>query len=84
MVTTSVLRLEPELPVSLRQVLLVPLRVLAKLLPADATPRPEPGRASRGRRGYQRQLACERPPDEEPANLRRFQRTEAERCCGRA
>ncbi len=70
------------MPVSLRQVLRA-LPVPAKPQ-ADAKRRPEPVRASLVRRGCQRRPGRERPLDEEPANPRRFRRTEAARCCARA
>jgi len=57
-------------------------RAPAKLRLADATLLL--ARASLGRRGCLRLLARERPPDEEPANPRRFRRTEAARCYARA
>lgn len=85
LLTTSVLRSEPvslELP--------APPQVLrelpgpAKLLQAEAKQRPEPVRERRVRRGRPRRAARERPPDEEPANPRRFRRTEAARCYARA
>jgi hypothetical protein len=58
------------------------LPVLLRALPADA--KLLLVRASLGRRGCLRRPGRERLPDEEPANPRRFPRTEAGRCCERA
>jgi hypothetical protein len=74
--------MEPE-PLVLQ--LVSPVLLAAGLRrPADATRRPEPGRANLGRRGYLRRIARERQPDVEPANPLRFRQTEAARCCARA
>ena len=61
----------------------VPAKLLRVLRLADAMPRLLE-RANLGRRGCLRRADRERQPDEEPANPRRFRRTEAARCCARA
>ena len=56
----------------------------AELPFTDAKLRPGPVHACQRRCSCLRQPGRERPPDEEPANLRHCQRTEAARCCARA